>query len=130
MKPTTSACESILTIEDDDAIRVSLNDLLASEGYKVFDAANGKVAFEVLNTLPQPTLLLLDLMMPAMNGYEFSSAIKKMEDLSKYPIVIMSASRDGEQYAKQEGFPFLKKPLDVDRLLELVEKLCKKKLHI
>jgi CheY-like chemotaxis protein len=117
-------CESILIIEDDEAIRTSLSDVLVSEGYKIHDAANGKVAFEILETLNDSSLLLLDLMMPAMNGYEFSAAIKKMPKYSKHPIVIMSASRDGEQYAKQEGYPFLKKPLDVEGLLELVAKYC------
>jgi len=119
-------CSNILIIEDDEAIRTSLSDVLISEGYKIYDAANGKIAFEVLETLTDSSLLLLDLMMPAMNGYEFSSAIKKMPQYAKHPIVIMSASRDGEQYAKQEGYPFLKKPLDVEGLLELVAKFCSK----
>lgn len=119
-------CESILIIEDDEAIRTSLSDVLLSEGFKIYDAANGKVAFEILETVNESSLLLLDLMMPAMNGYEFSAAIKKMPKYSKHPIVIMSASRDGEQYAKQEGYPFLKKPLDVENLLELVAKYCGK----
>ena len=59
-------CESILIIEDDEAIRTSLTDVLISEGYKIQDAANGKIAFEVLETLSDSSLLLLDLMMPAM----------------------------------------------------------------
>ncbi len=119
-------CSSILIIEDDEAIRTSLRDVLFSEGYKIYDAANGNMAFEVLETLSGSSLLLLDLMMPTMNGYEFSAAIKTMPQYSKHPIVIMSASRDGEQYAKQEGYSFLKKPLDVEGLLQLVAQYCEK----
>ena len=119
-------CSNILIIEDDEAIRTSLSDVLISEGYKTYDAPNGKIAFELLETLPKTSLLLLDLMMPIMNGYEFSTAIKKMPKYLKHPIVVMSASRDGEQYAKQEGYPFLKKPLDIEDLLELVSKFCEK----
>jgi len=119
-------CSSILIIEDDEAIRTSLSDVLTSEGYKINEASNGKAAFEVLEGSSNPSLLLLDLMMPAMNGYEFSASIKKMPKYSSHPIIIMSASRDGEQYAKQEGYPFLKKPLDVEDLLNLVAKFCDK----
>jgi two-component system response regulator MtrA len=100
--------------------------VLSTEGYKVFDAANGKLALDMLEKIPQPSLLLLDLMMPVMNGYDFTDAIKNTSFKDQFPIVVMSASRDGEQYAKQYGYSFLKKPLDVDVLLKVIEENCVK----
>ncbi len=117
-------CKSILIIEDDEAIRTSLDDILSTEGYKVFGAANGKIALEMIEKIPRPSLLLLDLMMPVMNGYDFADAIKNLSYKDDFPIVVMSASRDGEQFAKQYGYSFLKKPLDVDILLKLMEDKC------
>jgi CheY-like chemotaxis protein len=84
-------CKSILIIEDDEAIRTSLDDVLSSEGYKVSDVANGKLALAMLEKLPRPSLLLLDLMMPVMNGYDFTDAIKKTVFKDDFPIVVMSA---------------------------------------
>jgi CheY-like chemotaxis protein len=115
-------CKSIIVVEDDQAIRTSLSEVLATEGYKVFEAANGKLAFDILNTVPQPSVVLLDLMMPVMNGYDFSEKMKSFPARSEFPIVVMSASRDGEQFAKLNGYVFLKKPIDVDVLLSVIGK--------
>jgi CheY-like chemotaxis protein len=117
-------CKSVLIIEDDEAIRTSLDDVLVSEGYTVFGAANGKIALGMLDSLPRPALLLLDLMMPTMNGYDFSDLIRTKTDSSEFPIIVMSASRDGEQFARTKGYTFLKKPLDVDVLLKVVKDFC------
>ena len=63
--------EFILVVDDDAEIRESLSDLLSDEGHRVRAAANGKEALELLRQTPAPCMILLDLMMPVMNGWQF-----------------------------------------------------------
>jgi CheY-like chemotaxis protein len=112
---------NVLIVEDDEAIRSSLKDILEVEGFNVFEAHNGKVALDVLRTCKECTLILLDLMMPEMNGYRFLEVMRQDEVIKAHPVVIMSASRDAALFAQQSLCAFLKKPLDVDELLKLVE---------
>src|SRR5690348_6956744 len=90
-----SPCKTILIVEDNTAIRETVQDVLETEGYRAFAASNGLEALKTLKTLAAPTLILLDMMMPQMNGWEFLEGckeVRKSDDASDDPsIVVMSA---------------------------------------
>ena len=121
------ACQSILIVEDDEAIRESMREILEFEQYRVFTAANGQEAIDLLhNQVTHPCLILLDLMMPVMSGWEFLAAIKneKFETLATIPIVLVSASGDAANQARKETAGFIKKPINLDTLLQMVQQHC------
>lgn len=115
-------CESILVVEDDQGIRDVLRFSLESEGYKVFTAENGKVALDVLSQISKPCLVLLDLMMPIMNGWDFVDALDKDVTLAAIPVVIVSAFSEQTRIIKSQGF--VKKPVDLDTLFQVVKEWC------
>jgi CheY-like chemotaxis protein len=116
-------CKCILIIEDEKAIRDSLQLFLEFEGYKVYSAPNGREGLEILPKLDLPCLILLDLMMPVMNGWEFIAALEKNMMLAPIPVVVLTAFSDKAKAinAKQ----VLKKPIDLEILLKVVSQYCK-----
>lgn len=113
---------NILLIEDESDIRTILKDALEWEGYRVYTASNGKEGMEILRGMPAPSLILLDLMMPVMNGWEFANALQTDRASRNVPIVALSAFSDPEKEIRVEGF--IKKPVDLDLLLALVREHC------
>ena len=112
----------VLVVEDDVAIRESVCQILQDEGFPVVAASNGKDALAQLRKLsPQPRLILLDLMMPVMNGWEFYELVSRDKTISSIPIVVMSA-QDTEEYAGP--LRLLRKPLHLDQLLSMVNEVC------
>jgi CheY-like chemotaxis protein len=114
--------KNILVIEDNKEIQDSLKMALEIEGYKVFTASNGKEGVEKLERMPTPCLILLDLMMPIMNGWEFVEVISKNIMFSTIPIVVVSAFSDQKETPLTNGY--IKKPIDLDSLLSTVCKHC------
>src|SRR5687768_13520104 len=85
----------ILVVDDDIDIREAIQDTLEEEGFRVESAPDGAAALERLRALPyEPCLVLLDLMMPVMDGWEFLAARKEDPRLASIPITVISASRD------------------------------------
>jgi CheY-like chemotaxis protein len=118
-------CETILVVEDDLAICNAIKQALEIEGFRVSIAEDGKRALKTLETLSTPCLILLDLMMPIMNGWEFLEEIKKRGHLlATIPIVITSAALDAEKTASEKAQGFIKKPIDLDLLVSAVHKYC------
>ncbi len=115
-------CRNVLVVEDDLAIRESLEQILEFEGYLPILAENGERAVKNLEAGERPCLILLDLMMPVMSGWEFLEVQKESQALSGIPVVIVSAA--GERARMAVANEFLRKPIDVDRLLELVDRYC------
>ena len=115
-------CKKVLVVEDDLAIRESLEQILEFEGYRPISAENGEKAVEILKTGELPCVILLDLMMPVMSGWEFLQVQKTNQTLSSIPVVIVSAA--GEKARLATANEFLKKPIDVERLLEVVGHYC------
>jgi CheY-like chemotaxis protein len=101
-----------------------VQELLESEGYHVRAFANGREALDGLVNCEKPCLILLDLMMPVMNGQEFLDARKTAGDLMMaIPVVIVSAYADISR--STEGVVgYIKKPVDVDLLLRMVGQQC------
>lgn len=116
--------KTVLIVEDDKEIQESLKQLLESESYKVFTADNGKLALGQLSKMPTPCLILLDLMMPVMNGWEFIEEINKDLMLSTIPVVVVSAFGNKMGTPKSDGY--IPKPIDLDSLLAAVCKHCGK----
>lgn len=112
----------ILVVEDNREIQDSLKMALEVEGYDVFTADNGKEGMDQLAKMAPPCLILLDLMMPVMNGWEFVEEINKDMLLSTIPIVVVSAFGDKKGTPKSEGY--IQKPIDLDALLNTVSKHC------
>ncbi len=116
---------AILLVEDDLDIRIDLADLLRNEGYEVATAANGQEALDWLHRNQHADLILLDLRMPVMNGWDFRSRQLEEPDLVTIPVVLLSGAGDVARHAmalKTAGY--LIKPLRLDSLLRLVARLC------
>ena len=97
--------------------------LLALEGYETATAANGREALEYLRRHRTPKLILLDLMMPIMDGWEFRREQQLDASIANVPVVVLSALDRGRA-TDVIADDFLKKPLDFDRLLEVVRSYC------
>jgi chemosensory pili system protein ChpA (sensor histidine kinase/response regulator) len=123
-KEKATACRSILVVEDDPNIRECLCELLRSEGYPVVSAQDGAEALEKLTTIVRPTLVLLDLMMPRVNGWEVLQTMRAKDHLAPIPVIITSASADIRSLHGANDI--IKKPYDLTAMLELVAKYCGK----
>ena len=115
----------ILVVEDNDDVREMMAVTLQLEGHKVVTAVNGRDALEKLRTGEKPCLILLDLMMPVMNGWELRSALQQDPALRSVPVVVVSAAT-GEIVKRTPADAFLSKPVDMDRLLDVVCDLCER----
>jgi CheY-like chemotaxis protein len=118
---------TIFIVEDDEDIRASLADLLEGEGYVVATACNGREALDKLRAEgARPNLIILDLRMPVMDGYEFSAEKARDEALRDIPVVIMSAERQIEESrAKTGAQATLKKPASIETILGVVAQNCR-----
>jgi CheY-like chemotaxis protein len=116
---------NILVVEDDFSIRETIAELLEGEGYSVTRAANGAEALERLRRTEETSLILLDLMMPVMDGWEFRSRQKSDPRLAGIPVVVLSADNALDQKVSSLGVDaWLSKPFEVERLLETIDRLC------
>lgn len=111
----------ILVVEDDTSIRELLVELLESEGYSVVSAVNGLEGLKCLETKDLPDLILIDLMMPVMDGYTFRSEQLKNAIWAKIPTVVMSAEANAKEKMKNFNITaFLSKPVDLETILKTV----------
>lgn len=111
----------VLIVDDDDDIREAVRDLLEGEHIPVATASNGREALDYLLNEERPCLVLLDLMMPVMNGWELLWAMKEHRPLNNIPVVVVSAAIGD---ARTEGVRFLKKPIRFDSLLAAIREYC------
>jgi urea transport system substrate-binding protein len=115
----------ILVVEDDEYCRDLVEQILGMNGYLVQGAANGLEALRMLETTA-PDLILLDMKMPVMNGWEFSRRLKEQRDRT-IPFVIVSAAEDIQLRAQETGADgWLEKPFELTDLLNTVERNLKK----
>ncbi|HWE30205.1 MAG TPA: response regulator [Polyangia bacterium] len=114
---------TVMVVEDDHDIRVGVRSLLEDEGFRVLTVTNGRSALDVLERASElPSLIILDLMLPVMDGWHFAEQVRARPRLAGIPIVIMSAYDDPPPPAGVVGF--IKKPLNPDTLLHLVSTYC------
>jgi CheY-like chemotaxis protein len=121
-------CDKLVMIVEDDAdVRESIVEVLEDNAYTVLGAANGREALERLRTGEKPCLILLDIMMPIMDGWEFRALQEKDPELSSIPIVVLTAHADVEQAARgMHASGSLRKPVKLDSLLATVDPLCRR----
>ncbi len=112
----------VIVIEDDADVATTMAEVLHDEGYGVITTPNGREALEVLRALPAPPgLILLDLMMPEMNGWEFRDAQIRDRSLASIPVVIMTAHADRfDRDELHRPSALLRKPLSTDVLIDTV----------
>jgi CheY-like chemotaxis protein len=114
----------ILLVEDDSAIRDTVAECLTSEGYRVSAAEHGAEALARLAEGLRPALLLLDLVMPVMNGAELVERVRAEPRLSGLPVLLMTAAISAPGAVLPEVDATLVKPFDLDDLLEAVARLA------
>jgi CheY-like chemotaxis protein len=122
----------ILIVDDEEAIRVLLRELLAHDGYDIIEARTGREALEKLRTL-RPSAILLDAMLPEIHGFDICATLKKSPAFQETPIVVISAVYRGWEHARtvQENHgadAFVEKPFDINYLRQLVARLVGKEL--
>ena len=119
---TISKSKTIFVIEDDPGISFVLSELLEGEGFEVQVAENGVVALELLQKHGVPSLILLDMIMPKMNGWEFAKEFTEKYD-HLCPIIVMTAAADAKQRAKDiNAVDLIEKPFDFDQFLATIKK--------
>ena len=111
--------KTILVVEDDTELRETVRDFLEEEGYGVKVAPNGAVALEMLRSY-RPCLILLDLQMPELDGWQFHEALKSDPKLSDLHVLLSTSHSDRAPV----GVPLLKKPLHLDQLSDYVKNHC------
>jgi CheY-like chemotaxis protein len=112
----------ILVVEDEDSIREILGLVLEAHGYRVDGVANGSEALEYLATHPPPSLILLDLMLPVMDGEELMQVLRRNGVLRDTPVVIVSGHHAAREKAEAlHATGCLPKPVDMADLLRTVE---------
>ncbi|NTU84354.1 MAG: response regulator [Chloroflexales bacterium] len=116
----------VLIVDDDAALRALLTELIEDSGFVAFDAIDGQEALQVLRQQGErPCLILLDLMMPVMNGWEFRQAQLADPGLAPIPVVVISARSDLTASAQTlAAQAYLSKPVDIVQLQQLVLQHC------
>jgi DNA-binding response OmpR family regulator len=116
----------VLVIEDDESIRAALAEALDLEGYAVETAANGALALDKVR-VAQPDVIILDLMMPVMDGWAFMKACRSEALCAGIPVLVTSAYRKLAETAPELHVQAcLAKPFDLDVLLGAVERLLRR----
>jgi CheY-like chemotaxis protein len=112
----------ILIVEDEPALRSLLAELLTSRGYSVAMTENGEAAVNYLSSNRLPRLILLDLMMPVMNGWELRDSMLANPKWREIPVAILSALDDVPRALKFVAY--IGKPVDIGRLFAVVTEYC------
>jgi len=113
--------KSVLIAEDDDTTRRSLAALLGRAGYSVTAAANGREALDALRGRQRPDLILLDLTMPVLDGWQFLQQRRQDPALAAIPVVVISGAAEPGQQADSLGVAaLLRKPVELDGLMRVV----------
>jgi two-component system, chemotaxis family, chemotaxis protein CheY len=116
---------TVLVVEDDPELLLSLSEVIESEGYSVACARHGLEALGRLRGGVRPSVILLDLMMPIMNGWQFRYEQRQDSDLAKIPVVVVSAKSDSQQHAAWlEADGYISKPIDLDLLFDMLARYC------
>ncbi len=110
---------TILVVDDDTPIRSLLRQELNDAGYEVKEAANGKAALDMVR-VHKPDLIILDVMMPEINGFDVAAVLKNDPDTMDIPIIILSIVQDKERGLRIGVDRYLTKPIDTDQLFKEV----------
>jgi CheY-like chemotaxis protein len=114
----------ICIVDDDDDIREALRFVLEMEGYRVIEASDGTEALERLRQVPC-CLVLLDLMMPGMNGWQFRTLQMQDPALASIPVFVLTGTRDAAKHTRElQAAGYFEKPFDLTQLSAALERYC------
>ncbi|AKF09724.1 response regulator [Sandaracinus amylolyticus] len=125
----TDACDRlVMIVEDDRDVRELLAELVADEGFCTLAAANGREALDLLEQAKVdglPCVILLDILMPIVDGWQFRAMQENDATLAGIPVVVLSAHADGPTAAQRmRAAGFVRKPVDLDTLLDVIRDHC------
>jgi CheY-like chemotaxis protein len=115
----------VLVVEDDDDIRDVIQEVLSSEGLRVDTARDGLEALRKLDGGADPPVILLDMMMPNMDGETFLHTVRNKPGLADVPVVVMSGNAAARECARDlNAVACLVKPFELEDLLEIVHRFA------
>jgi CheY-like chemotaxis protein len=124
--PAQSSEPDVLYIEDDDAFRSASSERLRGEGFHVTEAPDGAVALEYLSQGHRPDLVILDLFMPEMDGFQFMARLRSDPELLDIPVIVVSGVVQSGLLAGPHGVvPHLSKPFEIEDLIAYVRRFSK-----
>jgi DNA-binding NtrC family response regulator len=112
---------TVLIVDDEKDLREMMRDVLELNGYTVVTAVEGRAALEAIERIEHLCLVLLDLLMPGMNGWDFFKEMRSRKEYAAVPVIVHSSSTAS---APQGASRVLKKPVEFDRLLDVVREFC------
>lgn len=116
-------CKNVLIVEDDQAVRSMLKDVLEIEGYNIYIAKDGSEGIEQLKIIAnEPCVILLDLMMPGTNGWKFLDFQRSDPNLKHIPVIVCSAYEESARSVHPDDI--VPKPVNLTHLLNVVHKFC------
>lgn len=115
---------TILVVDDDEAMRLTIAAILEDEGYQVVSAVDGRQALERLEQI-QPAAILLDIAMPAMNGYQFADELRRRGLRATIPVIVITADgRAPQKAARVDADGYLAKPFSLVELVDEVRRVA------
>lgn len=115
---------TVLIVEDDEETREMMTHFLGMEGFRIRCAKNGAEALETLQRDGRACVIVLDLMMPVMDGWQFRRRQRADAALAAIPVIVVSAVANRRELSALEAAECIQKPIDFDRLLESVTQCC------
>jgi CheY-like chemotaxis protein len=112
---------TVLLVEDEDDLRETMREALELNGYAVVAAQDGQAALDELDRIDHICMVLLDLLMPRMNGWDFLARLRERPALAEVPVIVHSSA---PSLAPQGVTRILQKPLELQRLLSVVREFC------
>ncbi len=116
----------ILLIEDEPDVRAVHRRLLEKAGHEVIESTDGAEALAQLRSGPTPSVILLDLMMPKLDGWGFMEMVRAVPTFREIPIVVVSAYGSAESVRAAGATDYLKKPVDPKQMLDVVQRCAKR----
>jgi CheY-like chemotaxis protein len=117
---TMGAPVELLVVEDDDAYRSAMCELLAEEGYRVEAANDGSVALTRLRAGLAPALIVLDLKMPVMDGWGFMAELKKDPERASIPVLVVTGAGERVLFSAPVSAGYIGKPFDRKQFLQMI----------
>jgi CheY-like chemotaxis protein len=115
---------TVLVVDDDAEVRELLRLFLSADGYQVAGVANGREALHHLRSHEETCIILLDLMLPIMDGVHFRTVQLRDRSLAWIPLVVMSAAVDADRRARELGARrFIQKPLNLDEVRQVLQEV-------
>jgi CheY-like chemotaxis protein len=112
-----------MVVDDDEHIRDALSMILEDEGFEALCVDNGRAALDVLNGGQRPCVILLDLMMPVMDGWQFRQVQKSTPEHSDIPVVVITAA-GASATSTIDANKVLHKPITADAIMSAVSEYC------